>query len=128
MDLFPDSRIKQVRKLYGILGTWRGLEEQLAILQVSMENIVEQERMASAGMPSSFRYMLQSQPTRLSEDAIASIPYGLKDKILRAKKELEEKLSSTKQEFDPLQRQLYQLKIDISKSLSGSKSILYYFS
>lgn len=124
LEMLPDSKIKQVKKLHGILGTWRGLEEQLAILQVSLENILEQERMASAELPGSFRCMLQSQ-TRLSEDAIASIPIKLKSKILQAKKELEAKISSTKQEFDPLQRQLYQLKLDISKSLSGLLLLLH---
>lgn len=117
-SFFPDSKIKQIKKLQAILNTWRNLEEQLCILQVSVENILEQQKVASSGLSSSFSRLLETQ-SKLSQNTIDSIPGNLMSKILQSKKELEAKISATKQEFDPLQRQLYQLKNDISKSLSG---------
>lgn len=114
-EKFPDQRIKLAKKLERLLISWNDLEMVMAQQQVALENLDEQLR--ATAIPS--KLLMHRCEKTLSPISAAILLSRLSEKIVKAKFDLHEKAKITKGELDQLQRQFYQLKTEVSKSLPG---------
>lgn len=120
-SILPDLKIKSTRKLQGLLQTWQAYEARWIDLELVLDNLGEQLKAASGPNTDFIQFC------KASVKLDGQVPHILPNLAFKINAAIRKTMASQQDlltELEAHQKKFYQLRLEVERSLLGTKGIL----